>query len=125
MLYCPFHGFLHSCLLQGFYFFREEEETVAGQHLLVPLLPTGVNIQRHNKVDAILEILLEYLNSRSLPFQHHIHSIGQSSLSPPSRSQQHAIPCFHFPTTNNHGFWRSIIFTRKISIRVIHDRYFL
>src|SRR6266568_4855447 len=64
MVHCPFYGFLHSSLSQGFYFFRKEVETVAGQHPLVPLLPTRVNIQRHNKVDAILEILLEYLYSR-------------------------------------------------------------
>src|SRR6266496_1126478 len=120
MVHCPFYGFLHSSLSQGFYFFRKEVETVAGQHPLVPLLPTRVNIQRHNKVDAILEILLEYLDSRSLPIQHHIYSIGQCSLSPPSRSQQHLIPCFHYPTSNNHGFWRSIIFTQKISIRATH-----
>src|ERR1700687_2330870 len=119
MVRCPFSGFLFGYLLQRIYFFGKEEETMAWQHSLVPLLPTRVNIQRHNEIDAILEILLEYLNSSSLPIQHHIHSIGQSSFSPPSRSQKHAIPCFHHPTSNNHGFWRSIVFTRKTSIRAI------
>src|SRR2546428_45412 len=81
---------LQGYLLQGFHFLREEVETVTRQDPLVPLFPTGIVVQRHYQVDAILEILMDDLDPRRPPVEQYIESISTRFW-----MQAHAVSCLH------------------------------
>src|SRR5437588_9193132 len=101
---------LQRCLLQGFHFLSEEKETMARKNPLVPLLSTGIIVQCHYEVYAILEILMNLLDPRHPPLKHHIESISTYFW-----MQAHAVSCLHLLTSYKHRFRWWIILSWEIS----------
>src|SRR5579859_812668 len=94
---------LQRGIFKRFHLFGEEEETVAGQHSFIPLLPPRIVIECDNEIQTVLEILLDDLDSGSLPFKHDVHCIGQRSLPPRSlaaRAQADTIAGSHLSSSN-------------------------
>src|SRR5260370_1537838 len=115
--------FLQRCIFKRFHLFWKEEETMAGQHTFIPLLPPGIVVQRDNEIYTVLEILLDGLDSGSLPFEHDIHSVGQRSLSscsPAARAQADTISGLHFSASNQHRLRRRVILAGKAPICAAH-----
>src|SRR5579863_8524256 len=73
------------------------------------LLQGGIVFCCDNQVDAILEILVDYLDSPRLSIKHQIENVGTSLFG----VQAHTISCFHLPTSNSYRCWRWIILTWK------------
>src|SRR5579871_4448613 len=81
-------------IFKWFHLLWEEEKAMAGHQSLVPWLSSRVVIQGHNKIESVLEILLDDFDPGRLPDEHEIERIGQCPLSCCSTSaglQAHAV----------------------------------
>src|SRR5438045_1325416 len=69
------------------------------------LLEGGIIVHRDYQVDAILEILVDDLDSPGLSVKYRIENVS----TPFFGAQSYTIPCPHLSTGNSYRFWRWVI----------------